>query len=272
MRIVNRYINLLRYGVRNRFIRPRKKYPDFAFDKDNLARLEDFLVSSGCESAVAFVGLKQVKHSLDVDNPFTTLHSILGTAFSTLLVPTFTPSVLNTGIFNATTTPSENGTFSQLFLRASGSRTLCPFKSYALQGARTAEILSLATHNDYAEGGAYYYINSHDIQTVNIGTSDLRFGAIHYAEYVAGVPYLLQRKLQITVIAQNGDSSEGEYLYLDYKTRVKFNRDKIERDLLKAGVATKLVINDLIVRILPEQRYFEFLMNKLRKDPYYLVD
>jgi aminoglycoside N3'-acetyltransferase len=269
---ISRFANLISYGFKNKIIRPNKKYKPYLFSEDNSRRLSDFLASSRESSAIVFVGLKQVKYSMGVDNPFDYVNNVLAAAFDNLIIPTFTPAVLNTGSFDALNTPSENGTFSQQFLGVAESRTLCPFKSYAIKGNRTKEIMSLQTLNDYSDGGMYQFINSNDIITVNIGTTDVRFGAIHYSEYMSDLPYLLMRRMMIQVTDLSGNSSIGDYHYLDYKMKIKINRIKLEKDLLKAGIMSMIRINDLVVRLLPEKDYYNYLMQRLKANPFYLID
>lgn len=266
------YLNYLRYGIRNRVIRPNLKYQDHLFSADDAKRLSDFLASSGKDAAVAFVGLRQIKHSLGLEDPFTFTLNLLLDNFDTVIVPTFTGAVLETGIFDVVHTPTENGTFSQLFMQQSDVRTLCPFKSYAVRGTRHQEIMALDTLNDYSKKGSFEYIHQQDIVTLNIGTIDTRPSCTHYAEYKANLPYLLPRHVKVAVKDAQGMTNTNDYFYLDYNMKIKFNLDKVERDLLKAGIAKKMIIHDLVARILPEQKYFDFLMQQLKKDPYYLVN
>jgi len=265
------YINYLRYGFRNRVIRPNIKYRDFPFSEDNSKRIIDFLISSGSDAAVAFVGLRQIKHSLGVNDPFTYTLNLLLDSFTTIIVPTFTGSVLETGVFDVVNTPTENGTFSHLFMQQADARTLCPFKSYAVKGPRSQEMMALDTLNDYSPHGSFEYIHQQDIVTINLGTIDTRPCCTHYAEYKSKLPYLLPRKVKVTVTDFQGATSTNDYFYLDNTMKLKLNLDKVERDLLKAGIARKLTINDLVVRILPEKKYFDYLLHRLSQDPYYLV-
>ncbi len=265
------HINYLRYGIRNKYIRPKLKYRDYPFSEDNVKRLSDFLASSGSDAAVAFVGLRQIKHSLGLEDPYTFMSQLLLDSFATVIVPTFTGNVLETGVFDVLRTPTENGTFSQLFLQQADIRTLCPFKSYAVKGSRCQEILALDTLNDYSPNGSFEYIHQQDIVTINLGTIDTRPCCTHYAEFKSKLPYLLPRKVKVSVTDTRGETSTNEYFYLDNNMKIKLNLDKVERDLLKAGLARKLTINDMVARILPEQKYFDYLLHQLKRDPYYLV-
>jgi len=224
------------------------------------------------EAAVIFVGLKQIKYSLNIDNPLKFVDSIIKKYFDTQIVPTFTPSVLKTGVYDVRYTLSENGTFSNYFLKSSDYRTLSPFKSYAISGKLVSEIKQIQVFNDYLENGMFDYINRKNIISLNIGTIDVRPSTIHYCEYVSNVPYLKPRIIPVQIINENGNKSINNYYYLDYKRNVKFNRNKIERDLLKNGILTRLIVNDLVIRLINEQYCFEYLTNRLKKDPYYLIN
>ncbi|MDP3115412.1 MAG: AAC(3) family N-acetyltransferase [Candidatus Cloacimonadaceae bacterium] len=216
--------------------------------------------------------MKQVRYSLGAEDPYSHVDTILNNSFETVIVPTFTPAVLYTGVFDVSATESESGTFSQLFLKSAEGRTLSPFKSFALKGLMTPELLSLHTFNDYIAGGMFHFFNSNDVVSVNVGTMDIRFGTIHYLESMCNLPYIRHRDVRIRVIDSNGISRSSEYCHLDYKIRVKFSRDKIERDLHRAGIIKVLIINDMIVRIIPEIDCSDYLIKRLKADPYYLVD
>lgn len=266
------YYNLIRYGYRNKYTRSHGRYKRFPFSRANDSKLREFLSGTPSRDAVVFVGLKQVRNSIGVENPYEYLRDLLEEKFETLIVPTYTPSVLTTGIFDVRTTPSETGSFSQQFLQQSGKRTMSPLKSFALLGPRENDIMSLQTFNDYSADGIFEYFYSNAITSINIGTVNPRFSTIHYCEYTADLPYLLKEKPKIRVMDHEGNEALNEYFYLGYKQRLKFNRDKIEKHLMKAGSLEKLVINDLIVRIINERKAFDLMLGNLKRDPYYLVD
>lgn len=266
------YYNLIRYGFRNKYTRSHARYNTFPFSPTNDSKLREFLSGVPSKDAVVFVGLKQICHSMGVENPYEYLQDLLEEKFETLIVPTFTPSVLTTGIFDVRTTPSETGSFSQQFMHQAEIRTLSPFKSFALMGSRGNDIMSLQTFNDYSENGIFDYLYSNEITSINIGTANPRFSTIHYCEYTAELPYLLKEKPEIRVIDHEDNETLNKYFYLGYKQRLKFNRNKIENHLIKAGLLEKLVINDLIVRIINERKAFDLMLANLKRDPYYLVD
>ncbi|HOF59737.1 MAG TPA: AAC(3) family N-acetyltransferase [Candidatus Syntrophosphaera sp.] len=272
MKKISIYFNVLRYGIRNKYTRSHARYKTYPYSKANTIQLEDYLASSPSRDAVVFVGLKQVRHSMGVDDPFDYLNDILAKTFDTLIVPTFTPSVIKTGVFDIRNTPSENGAFSQLFMRQADCRTMSPFKSFCIKSSRAKDIMQLQTMNDYAEGGIFEYLHSNDLVSINVGTVNPRFSTIHFCEYQGKAPYLLPRSVKVNVIGKNGLGAEDMYYYLDNKIKVKFNRNKLEKDLVNAGLITIMVINDLVVRLISERLAFDFMLDRMRKDPYYLVD
>lgn len=273
MSFASRHYNILRYGIRNRLVRPNARYASYPYLEENCLKVKDFLSKFNAGSAVVFVGMRQAKYSLGLDNPFRQTTELLNEVYGSLIVPTFTHSVRNSGVYNVKSTRSEVGTYSQLFLNVADYRTLSPYKSYALKGEIVDSFRGLQYENDYAPGGAFEFVRNNAVTAINIGTMALKFSCIHYAEYLAKVPYLHNVSRQIKIIDHNNEIKEITATEQNYKgIAYKFNLLKVEKDLIKNELLFQIKINDLVVRVLPEQRYFDYIMDRLKKNPYYLVD
>ena len=270
---ISRHFNYVRYGAINRFVKPRVKYHQYQYDKDSIKRIEDFLSHHVSGAVLAFVGMRQAKCCLGFENPFHQIYDLVSHFASSVIVPTFTPSVRRSLLFDVSNTQSEVGAFSEEFRRIAEYRTLSPYKSYAATGPEVPSFKSLNHFDDFSNDGSYEYIRSKGFTTVNFGVYDLRLGLTHYAEYLSRVPYIKQASRDITIIDHNGDSLIVETADLTANgLRFKTNLSRIEHDLEKAGLSYSLRVNEFYLKVLPGQEYFDFLMCKLKSNPYYLVD
>ncbi|MDD2262115.1 MAG: AAC(3) family N-acetyltransferase [Clostridia bacterium] len=273
MSLASRHYNILRYGIRNRLVRPNARYASYPYQEENCLKVKDFLSKFDTGCAVVFVGMRQAKYSLGLDNPFRQTTELLADIYESLIVPSFSHSVRISGVYDVKSTRSDVGNYSQLFLDVADYRTLSPYKSYALKGVIADSFRGLQYENDYAPGGAFEFIQNNAITAINIGTMALKFSCIHYAEYLSRVPYVRNVSRCVTIIDSHGMRSEVTVTEQNYKgIAYKFNLHKVERDLLKNELLHQIKINDLVVRVLPEQKYFDYIMGRLKKNPYYLVD
>jgi len=135
-------------------------------------------------------------------------------------------------------------------MKTADFRSLAPIKSYAIEGFVSEEFARLDYHDDYETTGSYSFFGDAKTITVNIGTDVLRPVRTHQLEYILKVPYL--EKI--------------------WRLPLKLNCSKWERDLLRNGFLHNLKINDLLIRVLPDQNYVDYFTEQIRKNPYYLVD
>lgn len=269
---ISRKVNAIKYGFNHKLLTQHRVYHDYPYDESNISKIIDFVRQLETETVFAFVGLRYVKHSLGISNPLSFVQNLLLHEFESVIVPTFTPSVRNTGIFNVTATLSEVGAFSRKIAQISDYRTPSPLKSYAVVGPVADKMKLLQFHNDFGSQGSYEFLVKNKVSVLNIGTSEPRFSCIHYAEYLSHVPYCSMIERQIEVTDLSGKSDVSGYRDIQHKHKYKNNLRKIEQDLLDHGYMRKIKVNDLILRILPNQEYFGFLVERCQNNPYYLVD
>lgn len=269
---LSRYYNVVNHVFRTKVLARHRKYRDYQFSDEQRARIVSFIGQLKTNSVFVFAGLRQVKHSLGIDDPFKFILSLLIPQFESIIVPAFTPSVRTKGSFDVSTSPSEVGAFSSKFLQIADYRTLSPLKSYAVVGPAADSMKKLQYLDDFGPKGSYRYLITEKVSVINIGTSEPRLSCIHFVEHLARVPYCTMVQHQIQLTDQRGNTELAHVSDIHHLRKYKNNLFKIERDLLKHGLLSKIQINDLTLRILPEQRYFCFLMDRVKKNPYYLVD
>lgn len=268
---MKQYYNILKYGFRNIY---NKKIKSYGFKtNDGIAKksLSDFVNNIPSDTAVVFVGLKQLKYYARIENPAEYMIELLQRKFKNIIVPTFTASVKITKYFDVKNTSSESGAFSNAFLRVADYRTPSPFKSFAIKGPIISEIQQLQFDNDFASNGIFEFINNTRIPSVNLGTSDIRPICIHYAEYSKNVPYAQVEKEKIRIIYKDGSIDTKNISAFNYKMNYKVNRDKIEKDLIQNGLIKEQILNGICMRYIPEDGYFHFFLERISKDLYYLI-
>ena len=265
------YFNILKYGIRNIYNKKIKSYGFIANDGIAKKSLSDFVNNIPTDTVVAFVGLKQIKYYAGIENPAEYMIELFQRKFKNIIVPTFTPSVKRTKNFDIKNTSSESGAFSNAFLKVADYRTPSPFKSFAIKGPIISEIEQLQFDNDYASNGIFEFINKNKIPSVNLGTSDIRPICIHYAEYSKNVPYAKVEKEKIRIIYKDGNIDTKNISAFSYKMNYKVNRDKIEKDLIQNSLNKEQIVNGICMRYIPEDGYFPFFLERISKDPYYLV-
>lgn len=273
MSILSRRWIFLKYGLWSKYIVPRLQYRDYEFKQDNVKRIQDFLSRFNTDIAATFVGLKQIKHSLGLEDAFEQTFSLLSEVYGSIIVPTFTYSVRNTGTYDVLNSQSELGAFSKLFINRADFRSLAPIKSYAIKGQASEEFAKLNYCDDYESNGSYEYFKTAKTVTINIGTDVLRPVRTHQLEYLLKVPYVKKIWRPVTVIDQYRRQHSIQVADLAPKgTPIKLNCSKWERDLLANGFLHHLKINDLLIRVLPDESYADFFSEQIKKNPYYLVD
>lgn len=233
--------------------------------------LSDFINNIPTDTVIVLVGLKQVKYYAGTEDPAGFVIDLLLKKFKNIIVPTFTTSVKKTKYFDLQNTPSDYGAFANIFLKIAEYRTPSPFKSCAVKGPIVSKIQQLQFENDFASNGIFEFIYKNNISTINFGTVDIRPGLIHYAEYVKKVPYLKIEKEKIKVRNSNGEIEDKVFTQVSQKINYKFNRAKIEQDLIQNSLIQSQIFNGICMRYIPAEGHYHFFLERISKDPYYLV-
>ena len=268
---MNKYLNILKYGIRNIYNKKIKSYRFNTNSRIVKESLLDFINNIQSDTIVAFVGLKQIKYYAGIEDPAEYMIELLQRKFKNIIIPTYTASVKKTKYFDVKNTSSESGAFSNAFLEVADYRTPSPFKSFAIKGPIMAEIEQLQFDNDFEPNGVFEFINKNNIPSVNLGTSDIRFVCIHYAEYSKNVPYAIIEKEKIKIIDKSGSIIIKNISAFNYKKNYKVNRDKINKELIQNNLIKEQIVNGICMRYIPEDGYFPFFLERISKDPYYLI-
>lgn len=266
------YFNILKYGFRNVYNKKLKSY-SFKRGKGSVKeRLADFINNIPTDTIIVCVGLKQIKYYAGIENPAEFVLDLLQKKFKNIISPAFTGSVAKTEFFDVKNTPSDHGPFSNILLKMADYRTPSPFRSWSVKGPIAKEIEQLQYENDFAPNGIFEFIYKNNISTLNIGTTDIRPALIHYVEYFKNVPYLKVEKKTIKVRDVDGNIRNTVTTKVGYKMNYKFNRDKIEKDLIQNNLIQSKNFNGICMRYIPGDEHFHYFIARLSDDPYYLIN
>lgn len=212
------------------------------------------------------VGLKNV----DASSPLEAYNLILKSIRDdqNYAIPAFTPSFRSSHLFSLEFSCPEVGKFSQLAFYNNFFRTKDPIHSLFLK--REIQFDALVINDTFHKDGIYSLFIEPGSYWVNIGTNHLVSTVLHYLERVAGVPYLTSKEHH----GYFHDSSFEKITHKSYQytQNVTWNRKKIETDLIKAGaIIEKGTWNGASCIIIDAEKASKLILQKLQKNPYYLV-
>lgn len=184
-------------------------------------------------------------------------------------VPAFTPSFRNSGIFSVPFSWPEVGAYSKINHKTFSFRTHDPIHSLYIYG-NTQSFLN--TLNDtFHSDGIYSNFCKERSCWINIGTHHIVSTVFHYIERLAQVPYLKNIDHNGVIYTNKQDYKEVKHINYKHSMRVAWNRKKIEKTLLNCGCIIQGYWNGAHFKVIDGQKATEILLDKLKKDPYFLV-
>jgi len=196
----------------------------------------------------------------------------------TVMVPTLTGSETlgpeNPPFFDVRNTPCWTGVVPEAFRqRADAARSLHPTHSVAAIGPRTKELLRDHELSPTPCGADTPYgrlAASEDGYVVFLGVSLSCNTTFHHAEEVAGVPYHMQeRPVTATIVDYNGQHRSVTLYLHKYGSPRNFTRP--EPYFLAKGIERMGRIGSCTVRVLKARPMVEYVLERLRADPNYLL-
>ncbi len=247
----------------------KKKQRDPTVGRVDPAAFERLLTQYDADAVFVHVGLSAVNAAFD-DDPYKYLIDVLESQFESVLVPGFTPSFRDTGIYDKVNSVPEIGTFSRLFMADADYRTDDPIHSIQVSGPYRFDDCN--HHDTFGSDGCYARLEVDDVLILNVGTPWLISTQLHYVEMQSDPPYADPVTASGVCFDEAGDCrpvvqrtfEKNEYVYY-------WNRDKIRDDANAAGILDTYDLNGLPVIAVGARDLSEFLAPKLAADPYYLV-
>lgn len=200
----------------------------------------------------------------------------------TIIIPTFTLSVCQTGYFDTASTPSEMGALTEYVrLRAPGRRTPHPIYSAVILGADAELFSDLNLGTCFGKNSLFDRLHTANsagstrgrvkFVTIGIGRPPEGITYIHSIEERLDVPYRYHKSFQGTI--RDGDTTspyDVDFFVRDREAGVEFDGVKCW-DLLqpRSGVST-VDLGDSLLCVIPEGSIFDALSDAIESEPDFL--
>jgi len=216
------------------------------------------------------VGLSDIKTAFET-NPYEFILEQLDRRFGSLVVPGFTKSFRETGVFNVEESEPELGAFSHLFFENdSDYRTPDPLHSLQVKGEYRFDGCDF--RDTFGSEGCYAQLEADDVLCLNVGTPWLVSTQLHYLEQELDLPYVDTVDIDGHITYADGHTeaiSQTNYAKNNY---VYFwNRLGIRDDMVTTDRMNHFDLNGLNVMAFTMGDLRELVEQETRTDPYYLV-
>jgi aminoglycoside N3'-acetyltransferase len=228
----------------------------------------DLFAAHAADAVFVHAGLSAVNAAF-AGNPYEHLFDALTAQYDNLLVPGFTPSFLDAGVYHRTYSRPEFGTFARLFRSDAAYRTADPVYSILVHGEFRFETCDHG--RSFAPAGCFGKLDRENVLFVNVGTSGFRCSHLHYLEQRHDVPYVTVSDHDGIVYHTDTSFERVSHSCPTDDLSRRFNRAKLERRLSDAGVLDRYDRNGLTVRFCRARDLRTVLDDHLSADPYYLV-
>jgi len=220
------------------------------------------------DTVFVHIGLSDIKTALRT-NPYDAVLQKLDRAFESILVPGFTNSFRETGVFDVAETPPELGAFSKLFFEDATYRTPDPLHSVLVDGPYRFD--GCTFRDTFGPDGCYGQLSTDNILYLNIGTPWLVSTQLHYIERICDVPYADTVAVDGKVTADGTTEQVSQRNYSKNNYLYFWNRRKLRDELVSAGIMDHYSLNGLNVMAVRAGDMEAFLVDRIEADPYYLV-
>lgn len=195
----------------------------------------------------------------------------------TLLAPTLTYAA-NQGPdsppqFDARTSPSVTGRVPEtLRMRPNVVRSLHPTHSWTAVGAKAREMT--AGHEDSpspcGEKSPLGKLVRDGGKVLLLGVDIYNLTFIHYCEEAAGAPYHLQEEPTHVVMLDNEGERVERCTYL-HRWGHEWYLERLRADALRAGAIRTCSVGDAVVTLVDTRTFSDIVIDKVRRDPHYLL-
>ena len=215
-------------------------------------------------SAVNIDSLSQLNRMI-----FECIQDVLGSEGSAL-VPTYSytfgkSTATEPAVYDPAATPAEIGPFPEFFRQQPGvARSLDPMMSVAGYGPACETLFKDLPPTSYGHGCLFARLSQTDAKICNIGLGPNWTPFIHYADYLAGVPYRFD-KLFSGMIMCHGAPQKTTWLYSVpvLVPESEANAHKLGRLAVEAGIWSYVPLGRGRVYTCQYKEYFDFTLKHL---------
>ena len=235
------------------------------------SKLEEIFDRCDHDTAFVHVGLSDVNAALG-EGSYETLVEILDESFDSVLAPGYTPSFKRTGIYHKDYSRPRYGMFTRLFAEDADYRTDDAIHSIFVRGDYRFDDCN--HQKSFGENSCFAKLDRDNVPIIEIGTEQVSFTHLHQIEFLCDVPYIEPQSYDGVVyydaeshdhITQRNFQTWNKYIY-------SYNRVKVEQDLRDADIMDYYEPGGLKLRFTPTNDSTEYLSERIRDDPFYLVD
>lgn len=230
--------------------------------------LADRFAAHPAETVFVHVGLSDVDAALP-GNPYDRVRDALTAQYENVLVPGYTPSFLETGVYHRQLSPPAFGVFARRFLEDATYRTADPVYSILVEGDYRFD--DCRHTESFSRASCFGKLDRDDVLFVNVGTDGFRCSHLHYVERRANVPYCTVSTHEGVVYHSSTEYERVTHSCLTDDFYRRYNRPKLERVLSDAGALTTYEYSGLRVRFCRARDVRTVLERRLDTDPYFLV-
>ena len=191
----------------------------------------------------------------------------------TVVVPTFSYSFTKNETFNVQTTPSDVGSFSEIFRTQPGwRRSLNPNFSIVARGRHEDAFASSSFDDSFGKGTAFDLLYELDAQIVCFGCSFNRVTFLHYLEQAHGISYRFFKEFPGTIV--NGDhriETVARYYVRDLDLETSCDLDDLYKTCLEEGSLKEAVFGRFPVAAIRAKAFFDTGKAMLEADEYALI-
>jgi len=260
--------------LKSRFLKEKGACYDSEF---NISKLFEKVNINNNSLLFLHVGLKKIKQKTNkeysiLENEITNIIKKKYNPHS-ILVPTFTLSFIQTGIYSVNYSRSEVGIFSELFRKKANYRTQNAIHSVSIISKNISNYEKINYKNTFSSDGLYGYLVKDNSYIINISTSHFVATHLHYIEEMYKVPYKnrINNIYKGVIFDKYNNPIKWEQTHHAYNEKVQFNRKKIVNVLKKANVLKEFTYRGIKISVIKVCDLIEVLGKYLKKDKYFLV-
>ena len=258
------YANAVRDIVRRRTPLPT----DSTVAESNSKRLYDILEQYESDVVFTHVGLSDIKTAFQT-NPYDFLIETLEDHFESILAPGYTPQFRSVGLYDKQTSEPAYGMWPKLFFQDAQYRTDDAIHSILVRGDYRFEDCN--HHDTFAQDGCFGQLDQDNVLIMNIGTPYLICTHNYYVERQNNVPYYTSRTYEGTLVCEDDTSERIQQRDRSTTVFTKQAWKKIQTAGVEHGVIDRHDLNGLLILAFKAREYHEFLREKLRNNPYFMV-
>jgi aminoglycoside 3-N-acetyltransferase len=193
-----------------------------------------------------------------------------------IVAPTFTYSFRRGEVFDAATTPSVVGAFTEhLRKRPNAVRSACPLFSMAAVGRDAARLMRRPSTRCFGEGSVFATLFDEGVKFVGFGVDwDQGYTFFMHLERLAETPFRRDRTFKGQSRAADGSLVDDEAVQFVRDDSIPWRRKRgpLCRELVKDGLIQEIVRDGCPFRLFDSRIAGPIVLARLREDPWCMAE